>query len=285
MSAPRLPLPAGACDCHVHVVGGAARYPMVAQRHYTPAAAPHEALLSHLQGIGLQRSVIVQPSFYGSDNRCLLDSLARLQGAGRGVAVLDDGADDELLAQLRACGVRGLRVDVESTGVRDAGVVEGSLRRWADRLAPLGWHLQLYAAHTTVAQLAPVLRALAVPVVLDHFALVPAAAAADDAARQCILGLCAQVMRTSSCRHPIGSPRGGPWRLSSTWGERSSTPIRTGCCGAATGAHRPRAGQVGARGQPLPRHRAGNAGGVDRALAAQRVVAPTGPGRQPVATV
>jgi predicted TIM-barrel fold metal-dependent hydrolase len=162
---------------------------MVAQRHYTPAPAPHEALLAHLERNGLQRTVIVQPSFYGTDNRCLLDSLARLQGAGRGVAVLDDEVGDDVLTRLHAGGVRGLRVNLESAGVRDAGIVEGALRRWARRLAPLGWHLQLYVAHTTIVPLAPLLGELAVPVVLDHFAMVPAALGAGDAALRCILGL------------------------------------------------------------------------------------------------
>lgn len=170
-------LPAGACDCHTHVVGDASRYPMLAGRPYTPAAAPHEALLAHLQRHGLQRVVIVQPSFYGSDNRCLLDSLARLDGAGRGVAVLDEAADDATLARLHRAGVRGLRVNVESTGGRDAAAVGACLSRWAGRLAERGWHLQVYASFDTLAALAPVLAGLAVPVVLDHFAMV---SLADD---------------------------------------------------------------------------------------------------------
>lgn len=174
--------PAGACDCHTHVVGDAARYPMIPQRHYTPGPAPHEALVAHLEHLGLQRCVIVQPSFYADDNRCMLDSLQRLQGAGRGVAVLDEGASDATLEALHAAGVRGLRINVESGGVRDAGAAEEPLRRWADRLAPLGWHLQLYAAHTTIVALAPLLAALRVPVVLDHFAMVPAGSTPADVA-------------------------------------------------------------------------------------------------------
>jgi predicted TIM-barrel fold metal-dependent hydrolase len=174
-------LPENACDCHTHVVGDPARYPMVEHRPYTPEAAPHEALLAHLQRIGLQRVVLVQPSFYGSDNRCMLDSLERLGGAGRGVAVMDDDPTDAALARLHERGVRALRINVESTGIRSAGDLEQPLRRWAHRLAPLGWHLQLYASSDTVAQLADLLEGLPVPVVLDHFALLPAGAESDDA--------------------------------------------------------------------------------------------------------
>lgn len=189
MSEPAGDLPAGACDCHTHVVGDPVSYPMLPQRHYTPAQAPHEALMAHLHRNGLQRTVIVQPSFYGSDNRCMIDSLIRLQGAGRGVAVVDDDAGDAMLAQLHAVGIRGLRINVESAGVRDTCSVEGPLRRWADRIAPLGWHLQIYAAHTTTVQLAPLLSSLAVPVVLDHFAMLPATAGPEHMAVRCILDL------------------------------------------------------------------------------------------------
>ena len=182
-------LPAGACDCHTHVVGEVDRYPMVSDRHYTPALASHEDLVAHMQRVGLQRTVIVQPSFYGTDNRCLLDSLARLQGAGRGIAVVDPGVDASQLMAMHEAGVRGLRVNVESAGVRDVRSVEAPLRYWATRIQDLGWHLQIYASHHTTAALAPTLASLPVPVVLDHFAMVPVGVDSDDAQFQQLINL------------------------------------------------------------------------------------------------
>ena len=173
-------LPAGACDCHTHVVGDPARYPMVADRHYTPGPAPHEALLDHMQRTGIQRTVIVQPSFYGTDNRCMLESLERLQGAGRGIAVVDRDIKATSLRHLHDVGVRGLRINIESAGVRDSVALEEPLRYWADRIAELGWHLQIYASHHTTASMATALASLPVPVVLDHFAMVPAGVEAND---------------------------------------------------------------------------------------------------------
>lgn len=182
-------LPAGACDCHTHVVGDVTAYPMVLERQYTPAPAGHEALLDHLKRVGLQRVVLVQPSFYGNNNSCMLDSLARLQGAGRGVAVVAEDVPDETLGILHAAGVRGLRVNVESAGMRDAAVVKAKLQRWAGRLAPWGWHVQLYAAHSTIAALAPVLVQLPVPTVIDHFAMISASASLDDPSTRSIIDL------------------------------------------------------------------------------------------------
>ncbi|MCY1193052.1 4-sulfomuconolactone hydrolase [compost metagenome] len=171
MDAPRLP--AGACDCHVHVVGPQSEYPMLPDRRYTPPAASVDRLCTHLAGLGATRAVIVQPSFYGTDNRLLLESLQSLDGAGRGVAVLDPDIGDTELDRLHAAGVRGLRINLESVGASSADGVTAALASWAGRLRGRGWHLQVYAAHPAIAQAAPSLQALDLPVVLDHFAMMP----------------------------------------------------------------------------------------------------------------
>ena len=189
MAAPVLPL--GACDCHVHVVGDPARYPMVADRHYTPGPASVSDLKRHMSSLGMARAVIVQPSVYGADNTCMLDSLRDLDGAGRGIAVLDDSASDDLLRDFHASGVRGLRLNLESIGSRDTRRMRDDLQAWARRLAPLGWHVQVYASLDVIAEVAPILQTLPVPVVLDHFAGVPAGTALTDSRVQAVLGLVA----------------------------------------------------------------------------------------------
>jgi predicted TIM-barrel fold metal-dependent hydrolase len=119
----------------------------------------------------------------------MLDSLDRLDGRGRGVAVPDDAVDAAGLQALHRRGVRALRINVESAGLRDAGTVRAALGRWAGRVEMLGWHLQLYAALDTIAALAEHLARLPVPVVLDHFAMVPAALAPDHPRAAPLLGL------------------------------------------------------------------------------------------------
>ena len=163
--------PAGACDCHTHVFGSRAEYPMVDARHYTPGPASLAALRAHLIALGLERVVLVQPSVYGTDNRCMLDALAALDGGGRGIAVLEDRVDAAALRELHARGVRGVRVNLESVGLRDIAGVSGLLRNWSARVADLGWHVQLYAAQSVVLALADDLVRLPSPVVLDHFAM------------------------------------------------------------------------------------------------------------------
>ena len=119
----RAPLPAHGCDCHVHVVAPQALYPMAADRPYTPGPASVPDLQAHLARMGLAHAVIVQPSFYGTDNRLLVDSLLALDGAARGVAVLDARVDDAELVRLHDAGVRGVRINLESTGGSDPAAV------------------------------------------------------------------------------------------------------------------------------------------------------------------
>jgi predicted TIM-barrel fold metal-dependent hydrolase len=182
-------LPPGACDCHVHVVGAHSEYPMVAERHYTPGPASVDDLRQHLARNGLARTVIIQPSFYGTDNSCMLQTLHALQGAGRGVAVVDASTNDDSLRDLHAQGIRGLRLNVESSGTGDTQAVSIALQYWADRIAALGWHLQVYAALDTLHAMYPVLQALCVPIVLDHFAMVQDRTPLDDARAQSVLSL------------------------------------------------------------------------------------------------
>lgn len=166
-------LPALACDCHTHVIGDASAYPMVAERHYTPGPASTAQLRRHLEQAGMTRVVIVQPSVYGTDNRCLLDALAEMGGRARGIAVIDAGFTPRQLQMLHDGGVRGVRVNLESAGLQDIGAAEQALAAVGAQVAGLGWHVQLYAAHGVIAALAPRLAALPCPVVLDHFAMAP----------------------------------------------------------------------------------------------------------------
>ncbi len=173
-------LPAHACDCHVHVVAPQAGYPMAAARPYTPGPASVADLRAHLARLGLAHAVIVQPSIYGTDNRLLVDSLLALDGAARGVAVLDADVADAELVRLHDAGVRGVRVNLESVGASDPASVRRALATWAGRLAGQGWHIQIYASLDAIASAAPAFGRLPVPVVLDHFAMIPVHASLDD---------------------------------------------------------------------------------------------------------
>ena len=161
----------GACDSHVHVIGPKRRYPLAPGHRYTPKDAALGALAAMLKRLGLDRVVIVQPSFYGTDNACMLDAMAQLKNV-RGVAVLPEQMDGATLDKLHAQGIRGLRVNVASSGPASIDVIKQAVASAARLCARHGWHVQMFVAADAIEPLAPVLRDLPVDGVLDHFGLI-----------------------------------------------------------------------------------------------------------------
>jgi predicted TIM-barrel fold metal-dependent hydrolase len=163
------PLPRGACDCHVHVFGPPDRFPFDPGRTYTPGEADVDALSAHQRALGLDRVVIVQPTPYGTDNRCTLDAVRRLGEAARAVAVIGPDQTASALQELHQAGVRGVRINLETVGQHDPVIAGRLLREAADRVAPLGWHVQVYTNVKLLASLHRDLTTLPAPLVVDHF--------------------------------------------------------------------------------------------------------------------
>src|SRR5262249_15257983 len=121
-SGPIEDMPQNACDCHVHIVGPAAKYPLDPNRSYTAADGSTAELRALRKRLGIARNVLVQISFYGTDNRCMLDALAELGDSARGIAVVGPDISDSELLRLGQAGVRGIRLNLETSLTRDAGV-------------------------------------------------------------------------------------------------------------------------------------------------------------------
>ncbi|KRD18553.1 amidohydrolase [Acidovorax sp. Root267] len=185
-AAPRNVVPAGACDCHVHVYDS--RFPAAPQARLLPPDASALDYAALQQRIGTTRVVLVTPSTYGTDNRPMLEGLAALGAMGvqaRGVAVIDGTESDDELQHLQAAGVRGVRLNL-SLGVSGTAA---SLLPLARRIAPLGWHLQLLMAPDVLVAQADVLHQLPVPVVFDHFGRIAPAQAGRHPAHGLLLAL------------------------------------------------------------------------------------------------
>src|SRR5262245_52527524 len=144
----------GATDCHSHVVGSPERWPTIPDARYAPEVGPIEDYVAALDALGIARCVLVQPSIYGSDNGCQLEAMRALGPArARGIAVVDPDVDAAELRRLDAAGVRGLRFNL-----RSGGLALEALEPIARRIAPMGWHIQLFTEACVIAQIAPRLR-------------------------------------------------------------------------------------------------------------------------------
>ena len=147
---PKLVAPAGATDCHHHVYD--ARFPAAPNAVLLPPDASVDDYRALQRRLGTSRSVIVQPSTYGTDNRCTLAALAALGRSSRAVAVVDDTVADAELKRLDGLGVRGIRFNLAQAGATTPAMIEPL----AKRIAPFGWHLQIERPAAVLFDLMPI---------------------------------------------------------------------------------------------------------------------------------
>jgi predicted TIM-barrel fold metal-dependent hydrolase len=166
----QLVCPEGAIDCHVHVYGPEASYPIAATARFRAPDAVPQTLNQVHAALGIKRAVLVQPSTYGTDNRRHLNAMAELDRPARMVASVSFDVADAELKRLHAAGVRGTRFAVGHPG----GPAFEDIRRFADRLAPLGWHIEFHvrreAEDATLARAEAVLRDMPIDVCIAHLA-------------------------------------------------------------------------------------------------------------------
>jgi predicted TIM-barrel fold metal-dependent hydrolase len=107
---------------------------------------------------------------YANDNSSIIDALKRLNGKGRAVVCIDpDSITQDELDDMHRVGVRGVRVNLQTRSETfDGTSFTKLLRKYADRIRPLGWVLQLYISLEQIGLIAYDLAALGVPVVVDH---------------------------------------------------------------------------------------------------------------------
>jgi 2-pyrone-4,6-dicarboxylate lactonase len=186
-SKPKLALPRGACDAHVHVFGPGARFPFEAGRATLPADAPKETLFALHDFLGIERCVVVHTAAHGYDNRATADALAAKGGAYRGVALVPTAISDAELKTLDAAGFCGARFHY-MRHLKQASPIEDVIA-FGERLAAIGWHLQIHMEADLIAELAPALHRSPVPVVIDHMGRIDASLGLDQPNFQALLRL------------------------------------------------------------------------------------------------
>jgi predicted TIM-barrel fold metal-dependent hydrolase len=181
--APKLKAPPGACDTHIHLFGPAAKYPFAPDSPYTAHDALPETFIALQDRLGLATAVIVSPGGYGRDYSLLADTLARHPARFRGIALLRDDVPDAEIARLTRLGVRGMRMMSARRGRHVPNYSPGI----AARVHEHGWHIQFYPHGVDIVDYADKLLALPNPIVLDHFASIPAKGGTDQPAVKAVL--------------------------------------------------------------------------------------------------
>ena len=165
LRAPKRALPPGTIDCHAHIFDRFERYPLAADRRYTPPPCTREAWLKLHEALGVARGVQVHGSPYGFDNSITLDFLREHPGRFLGIAAIRPEIGNAELERLSASGFRGARLMDQFP----SGATTAMLESLAKRIAPYGWHLEINVARSSDwVELEPRLRRCPVPLVFDH---------------------------------------------------------------------------------------------------------------------
>lgn len=154
-----------ACDCHVHIYE-LERYPLASTSTFGPPQASWQDYTAVQRRLGLTRAILVQPTGYGYDNRCMLDALALSDGAARGIAIVRSDAPMAQLQEMHDAGVRGVRFMM----IPGSGGLLGwdDLELLARRIAEFGWVINLQLHGRDLAQFEARLRALPCLLTIDH---------------------------------------------------------------------------------------------------------------------
>jgi len=182
---PRLSVPPDACDTHMHFYGPQDQYPLAPTASFTPPLATVEDYRTVQKRLGLRRVVVVQPSGYGFDNRCMLDAIKQLGDDARGIVVVDTSVRDDELQRLTDLGARGIRFFMFPGGVLPWEI----LAEMAARVSAFGWHVQLQLDGRELPDHIAQIRSLPGKLVIDHVGKFIEPVATSDRAFKMLLDL------------------------------------------------------------------------------------------------
>ncbi|BAO91054.1 amidohydrolase family protein [Caballeronia cordobensis] len=175
-------------DCHCHLFDPV-RFPYRDDTVYRPEGQEigTAAQFVHvLDAYGVRHALLVGPtSGYRTDNRCLLDAIARYEGRFRGIAVVDNDIARDELVSLKREGVVGVAFNPAMEGV-EAVLGAGAL---FGMLADLGMIAQVQVVEDQMLALQPWLQKQAAALVIDHCGRPQAGAGVDQPGFEALLRL------------------------------------------------------------------------------------------------
>jgi predicted TIM-barrel fold metal-dependent hydrolase len=154
-------------DTHAHVFSATA--PAVAGARYRPAyAATLEDWRSRWGPSGITHGVVVQVSFFGTDNSEVLAAVAGDPARLRGVAVVDPSIDEKDLERLHEGGVRAIRLNLKSA-TDYTPYASGAWKALYRRVHARGWHVDVHVDTGRLPAIAPAFAGTPVALCFDHF--------------------------------------------------------------------------------------------------------------------
>jgi predicted TIM-barrel fold metal-dependent hydrolase len=178
--------PVTAVDTHAHVFHR--RLNFIPNRRYTPDydAFP-EQYLAMLNANGMSHGVIVPISILGTDNSYIIETLDRMRGRLRGIAVVDPARDLEKLSGLDASGIAGIRMNLIGLPVPEVGV--NPWKELVGECVKRDWQVEVFDDASRLRQVVTPLLDAGAKVVVDHFGKPDPKQGVNDPGFQYLLGL------------------------------------------------------------------------------------------------
>jgi predicted TIM-barrel fold metal-dependent hydrolase len=175
-------------DCHAHVFDPS-RFPYGKAIEYKPSGqeiGTPPQLDVVMKTYGVRHCLLVQPnSGYGSDNSCMLDTIARSEGRCKGIAIIDFDADADALRDLKRQGIVGAAFNPTFHGIDYYKVSKPLIAK----LAELDMFLNLQVEHDQLLPFVPWIEAMPIRVLIDHCARPTPEAGLNQAGFQALLKL------------------------------------------------------------------------------------------------
>ena len=136
-------------DCHAQILGPTDTYPLNRNSDVKIDTYSIEEYAKFREDKNINRTVLVQPEHYGTDNSCLLDAISSLYTHPgedetfqiKGIAKIESNLEDEKLESLANLGVVGAKFEMRRGF---SGLSWDEADRLAWRINDLGWTVELY---------------------------------------------------------------------------------------------------------------------------------------------
>lgn len=173
-------------DTHAHVFSKHDQCLQTAR--YTPNYnATAQDYISRLDELGFTHGVLVQPSFFGTDNHVMLGAIQQYPKRLKGIAVVEHTASLDELKALKAQGIAGIRLNLFGLTVPVLNTPEWNT--FLTHLETLEWQLELHAPPAYLVIVLPLLNQYHLDIVIDHFGRIDPIKGIDDPDYQTFLDL------------------------------------------------------------------------------------------------
>ena len=193
---PKLAVPPGACDTHMHFYG---KEGTQAPGTFLPGTFTVPQYREMQKQLGLERVIVVQPNAYADDNTVTLSSIREFGAKNaRGVAVVKPGVSDAELDRLTKGGMCAIRIMTLHGGTLGFDVMDELMAR----VHPFGWHANLQFDGREIEKHEVQIKRLPGRFVIDHTAKFLEPVTVDSSPFKCLLRL----VDTGRCWVKLSAP-------------------------------------------------------------------------------